>query len=165
MLKFRDEARWGTICLVALFGGCANPETRDIIEMSSLAAPSDQRPYAESLKSAKEHFARSDYGLAERDFRAVVEINPTNLTAWIGLAASYDRLRRFDLADRAYERALALGGRTPQYLNNRGYHYLLIGNRKKADEYLQAAAGQDPDNPYIQGNMKLVQTWSDRRAQ
>jgi Flp pilus assembly protein TadD len=32
------------------------------------------------------------------------------VTAWIGLAASYDRLGRFDLADQAYAAAAKLEG-------------------------------------------------------
>ncbi len=45
---------------------------------------------------------RGNYGIAQRYFKDAVEKAPRDVTAWIGLAASYDRLRRFDLADQAY---------------------------------------------------------------
>jgi hypothetical protein len=52
-------------------------------------------------------------------------LHPRDLDSWIGLAASYDRLRRFELADRAYEQAIKIGGATGEILNNRGYSYML----------------------------------------
>lgn len=121
--------------------------------------PSDQRPSDEPLQAAKEYFDHSDYGLAEKNFRAAAEVNPKSIDAWVGLAASYDRLHRFDLADKAYSRAISLAGETPEILNNLGYHYLLMGNLKRARQYLQAAAERMPANPYIQGNLKLLETW------
>src|SRR6476661_896635 len=54
-------------------------------------------PYDE-LSLGKKYFRTSNYGLAEKHFRAAVEKHPRDAEAWIGLAASYDRLRRFDLA-------------------------------------------------------------------
>ena len=59
-----------------------------------------------------EHYARvkGNYGLAEENYRKAVELGPRDLDAWLGLAASYDRLKRFDLADRAYAQAR---GRNP----------------------------------------------------
>src|SRR4029077_708697 len=59
-------------------------------------------PSDEPARLGVENFNRGNYGLAERYFRDAVEKAPRDLTAWIGLAASYDRLARFDLADRAY---------------------------------------------------------------
>lgn len=149
------------ICILAAMGGCAALDAPNASDLTTASiGPSDQRPSDEPLKVGKEHFAHSDYGLAEKNFRAAVELNPRNVAAWIGLAASYDRLRRFDLAEKAYDQALKAGGRTPTYLNNLGYHYLLMGNKRKANEYLLAAAQGDPGNPYIQGNLKLVETWT-----
>jgi Flp pilus assembly protein TadD len=54
------------------------------------------------LSLGKKYFRTINCGLAEKHFRAAVEKHPRDAEAWIGLAASYDRLRRFDLADRAY---------------------------------------------------------------
>ena len=96
---------------------------------------------------------------SERNFRAAVEANPSSSEAWLGLAASYDRLRRFDLAERAYRRVLSLEGRNAAVLNNLGYHHMLRGNLKKARAYLQEAVSKDPGNPLIQGNLYLLETW------
>ena len=79
-------------------------------------------PYDE-LSLGKKHFRASDYGLAEKHFRRAVETHPRDAEAWIGLAASYDRLRRFDLADRAYGQAVGIVGPTVEILNNQGFSY------------------------------------------
>jgi Flp pilus assembly protein TadD len=118
------------------------------------------RPSDEPVWLGKGHFARADYGLAERQFRAAVEANPESIDAWVGLAASYDHLHRFDLADKAYVQAIRLAGHTPEILNNLGYHYLLKGDRGQARGYLLAAAERDPGNPYVRNNLELLETWS-----
>ena len=135
-------------------GACAQPDA-----VGSIALV-DQRPSDEPAAAGKADFARGDYGLAERNFRMAAEANPSSINAWVGLAASYDHLHRFDLAERAYDRAIKLTGHTPEMLNNLGYHYLLKGDKKRARELLLAAAETEPGNSYIQGNLHLLENWS-----
>src|SRR5436305_13408948 len=81
---------------------------------------------------AIEQFNRGDFCIAERYFREATEKAPKDPTAWIGLAASYDRIARFDLADRAYAYAIRLVGPTTEILNNQGYSYMLRGDLNAA---------------------------------
>jgi Tfp pilus assembly protein PilF len=111
----------------------------------------------DDLNRGKKYFRAADFGLAERHFRRAVELHPRDLEAWIGLAASYDRLRRFDLADRAYEQAMKIAGQTPEILNNLGYSYMLRGDYRRARETLLQAQAQDPGNPYIHNNIELLE--------
>jgi len=67
-------------------------------------------PSDEPLKLGLEHFDRGHYGVAERYLRDAVEKAPRDATAWVALAATYDRIARFDLADRAYGVAIGLAG-------------------------------------------------------
>jgi tetratricopeptide (TPR) repeat protein len=113
-------------------------------------------PSDEPLRLAIENFNRGSFGLAERYFQDAVEKAPKDVTAWIGLAASYDRLARFDLADRAYRSAIRLGGETTQVLNNQGYSYMLRGDLAKARAKFLAAARRDPDNTTIANNLRLL---------
>jgi Flp pilus assembly protein TadD len=78
------------------------------------------------------------------------------VTAWIGLAASYDRLGRFDLADQAYAAAAKLEGSTVRLLNNEGYSYMLRGDLKTARAKFQSALRLDPNNQTTLNNIKLL---------
>ena len=75
----------------------------------------------------------------------------------MGLAASYDRLKRFDLADRAYDAAVGILGATPEILNNHGFSYILRGDFRRARLKLAEAAEKDPTNPYIRNNIELLE--------
>ena len=127
-----------------------SPDTTQSIALA------DPRPSDDPVAQGKEHYRRKDYGLAEKSFRAAVEVNPRSVDAWVGLAASYDRLRRFDLAEQAYDQVIKLAGRTPEVLNNLGYHYLLKGDRQQARRHLQAAAEKDPNNTFVLGNLRAT---------
>jgi Flp pilus assembly protein TadD len=111
----------------------------------------------DELSLGRMNFRQGNYGLAERYFRRAVETGPREADAWVGLAASYDRLRRFDLADRAYGQLTGLAGRTPEILNNWGYSYMLRGDFKRAREILSEAQAKDPVNPYIKNNIALLE--------
>jgi Flp pilus assembly protein TadD len=114
-------------------------------------------PNPDDLNLGKRHYREQNYGLAEKHFRRAVEKLPKDGEAWLGLAASYDRLRRFDLADRAYGQVLEIYGPTPEVLNNIGYSYLLRGDFKRARAKLAEASAKDPDNPYIRNNVELLE--------
>jgi Flp pilus assembly protein TadD len=113
-------------------------------------------PSDEPLKLGLEYFKKGSYGIANRYFRDAVEKAPEDAEAWIGLAASYDRLRRFDLADQAYAQAIKLRGETVQILNDRGYSYLLRGDLGKARAKFLKAYQLDPTNPTVNNNLQLL---------
>src|SRR5262249_55244758 len=113
--------------------------------------PSDQ-----PLKLGLEYFKKGAYGTANRYFRDAVEKAPGDAQAWVGLAATYDRLRRFDLADQAYATAIKLTGETVQILNDRGYSYMLRGDLAKARVQFLKAYRLDPTNPIIVNNLQLL---------
>ena len=141
MARERDRLRasvfaiWAAGSLVLLLGGCSMPDwgaaaptTLTVQEPDSVQYYPSDEPY----RLGAEHFNRGQYGLAEQYFRDAVEKAPEDGLAWVALASSYDRLRRFDLADNAYARAVALCGETVQILNNQGYSHMLRGNLKTA---------------------------------
>jgi Tfp pilus assembly protein PilF len=113
------------------------------------------QPY-DDLSLGKRYFKAGNYGLAERYFRRAVETHARDAEAWVGLAASYDRLRRFDLADRAYAEAIRLVGPRVAILNNQGYSYMLRGDYKRARAKLEEAARKDPGNRFVENNLRLL---------
>ena len=113
-------------------------------------------PAEKSVEIGKRYYRHGHYGLAEKSFRQAVERDHNNAEARLGLAASYDRLRRFDRARQAYDVLVKLVGRTPTVLNNLGYHYFLSGDRGRARETWISALRADPENKHIRANLALV---------
>jgi Flp pilus assembly protein TadD len=152
-------------CAVTL-GGCfaTSPSSTQVADgVALVTTPTIQRdadvqyfPSDEPLRLAMENFSRGNFGIAVRYFRDAVEKAPEDVSAWIGLAASYDHVGRFDLADQAYRQAVRLGGETVPFLNNRGYSYMLRGNLIAAREDFLKAYARDPRNPIILNNLKLL---------
>jgi Flp pilus assembly protein TadD len=111
----------------------------------------------DDVSLGKKYFRDGNFSLAERHFRRAVELHPRDLESWIGLAACYDRQRRFDLADRAYDQATKIAGATAEILNNRGYSYMLRGDQRRARETLLEAQARDPGNAYVKNNLELLE--------
>ncbi len=120
--------------------------------------PTDVKYYPsdEPVRMGLEQYNRGNYGIAQQYFKDAVEKAPRDVTAWTGLAACYDRLRRFDLADRAYGQAVRLGGETVQILNDQGYSYMLRGDLYRARKKFMKAYAMDPGNPLIANNLELL---------
>ncbi len=110
----------------------------------------------DNLSRGKRQYRLGNYGLAEQAFRHAVELHPRDAEAWLGLAASYDELRRFDLADRAYAQAIRIVGPTVAILNNQGYSYMLRGDYRRARATLLRARRKDPQNKYVANNLRLL---------
>jgi Tfp pilus assembly protein PilF len=113
--------------------------------------PSDQ-----PVRLGIQRFYEGNFGLAQKYFQDAVEKSPNDVTAWIGLAASYDRLGRFDLADQAYAAAAKLEGPSIRLLNNEGYSFMLRGDLKTAHAKFQAALRLEPNNQTTLNNIKLL---------
>ncbi len=119
----------------------------------------------DDLSLGKKQYRANNFGLAEKYFRRAVELHPRDAEAWLGLAASYDRLRRFDLADRAYGEAIKIVGPTVEILNNQGFSYMLRGDYKRARAKLKEAERRDPGNKYVLNNLKLLrESWRKGKA-
>ena len=111
----------------------------------------------DDLSLGKKQYRANNFGLAEKYFRRAAEQHPRDAEAWLGLGASYDRLRRFELADRAYNQAAGILGPTVEILNNQGYSYMLRGDYKNARVKLIAAQRKDPRNKYVANNLQLLE--------
>ena len=144
------------LCIVLLAAGCSGG-LHDLEQLTAAEPPIfGSLPSERALDKGKRYYRDGDYGLAEQSFRLAIEEDRNNAEAWLGLAASYDRLRRFDHADRAYKVLFRMVGQTPTILNNRGYHYILRGDYASARQTLAAAQAADPGNPFIRNNIALL---------
>ncbi|WP_425418268.1 tetratricopeptide repeat protein [Oricola indica] len=136
--------------------GCQSASTIDTALTSAFQTNGQGSLAERKIVAGQKQFAAGNYGLAEKNFRLAVEATPANGTAWLGLAAAYDQLGRFDLADRAYTQLLKLEGPKASVLNNQGFSYILRGDMKKARKVLADARALAPDNAIIEGNWKLA---------
>ena len=153
MVKFLSTAIAAIVASMVL-GGCTTGRI-DTTETKSIAPVSADISEAD-LVAGKNQFRQANYGLAEKHFRKAVELRADNSEAWMGLAASYDQLGRFDFADRAYDQLLKVAGRKPEIVNNMGYSQLLRGNKKKARQLLDEARGAMPNSVVVEANLALL---------
>jgi Tfp pilus assembly protein PilF len=120
--------------------------------------PSDVKYYPsdQPVRLGIQRFYEGNFGLSQQYFQDAIEKSPDDVSAWIGLAASYDRLGRFDLSDKAYAAAAKLEGDSVRLLNNEGYSYMLRSDLKAARAKFQAALRLDPNNQTTLNNIKLL---------
>lgn len=139
--------------VLVMAAGCTT-QSIDTVETTSVAQTKDIS--RADLEAGKSQFRDANYGLAEKHFRKAVELRASNAEAWMGLAASYDQLGRFDFADRAYDQLVKLAGRKPEIVNNMGYSQLLRGNDKKARTLLMEAKSGMADTTVVDANLELL---------
>jgi len=95
--------------------GCAS--TPNTVEVRPIADPgSKMRAGSDSLADAKGQLALGNVGLALEGFRKASRNEPNNAEAFAGMAACYELMRRYDLAQSNYEAALALAPRNADLL-------------------------------------------------
>lgn len=113
-------------------------------------------PHDEDVTLGKREYRAGNFDAAAKAFNRAAQKHPRDSEAWLGLAASYDRLRQFELADSAYDQATHIDGQTSEIMNNQGYSYLLRGDLTRAGAKLAAAKAKDPANRYVQNNLQLL---------
>jgi len=117
-----------------------------------------------ALSEARNHFANNDFGYSAALYKRVVELSPKDPGGYIGLGASYDRLRRFDLSDRVYKALYRISGPNVQYYNNLGYSHMLRGDLKTALKNFRKAQKLDPGNVTVFNNLQILANAADARA-
>lgn len=108
-----------------------------------LAYRLDQRSAVEAAdhyRLGKRQFASGLYGMALKSFRTALAREPSSIDLLNAVAATYDKLGRFDLSERYYARAIAIDPRSVPTLNNVGYSFLLREDYVSARHYLEQAA-------------------------
>lgn len=144
-----------------LLMGCKGPVNLSSLEGSSSGAqisPLEKKYNSsdEDIRAGARSFKEGSFGKAQVHFKRAVESSPKDVRAWLGLAASYDRLRRFDLADQAYDEAAILRADTFVLANNRGYSYLLRGEIVKAKKEFLTAKAIKPHDKTINNNLEIL---------
>lgn len=138
----------------ATLAGCSTTAP----EASRNAIPRDVPavPAGAELSTAVTAFESGNFGYSARYFKMAAERAPQDMQACLGLAASYDWLYRFDLADRAYADCAEIGQDAFSYHNNLGFSYLLRGEYGKASVSFARARALRPGDPVVQTNLRIL---------
>lgn len=143
---------------VLAIAACAGEQGRlEIRSTSTTLAPGD-KPVPFRVAEGLGQLALGNVGLALESFRKASREDPSSTAALLGIAASYDKMRRFDLSKRYYEAALALAPGDTQLLGALAASLELQGRRDEAasvrNEITQrlatAAVAAEPNPPSIQ---------------
>lgn len=104
---------------------------------------------AESLARARTYLASRQYGLAIELFRAAGKDQALELDSLNGMAIAYDAIGRADLAQRYFEKALALRGDDPRTRRNLAAFYGASGQPQKKAALLADAMPHTPTEPAV----------------
>ena len=143
----------------SLLVGC---KTEDMSSFGDSAASVKDLPDVSYYKTdelvtlGKVQFKEKNYGKSYALFKRAVEVFPEDPQAWLGFAASADRIGRFDTSDLAYRKLAPMIGERPEYYNNVGYSYLLRGNLLQARRNFLKAYELDPSNETTANNLQLL---------
>jgi tetratricopeptide (TPR) repeat protein len=146
---------WRRLCLgtvaLALLSGCGGmSDIRPVIAMGG-----ESIDLADPIEAGRAQLATGQYGLAIDSLTRVVHAEPRNARALSLLALGYDRIHRYDLADRYYAAALEVDPQHAMTLNNWGYSRLLRRDYAEADRLLRLASQARRDDPVIEANLRL----------
>lgn len=159
--RHMPATRFAALMLAVMLAGCSSAHigassfgnnSLKVAEISGLGDYTSER----ALHEARGHFRNGNYGHSAALYRRAVELSPKDPEGYIGLGASYDRLRRFDLSDRVYTSLHAITGGTAQYYNNVGYSQLLRGNLREAHSNFRRAEKLDPGNVVVVNNLQIL---------
>lgn len=145
---------WLPVALVSAtaLAGCSGGSLPEMADARAVAPNNGASDY----EVGKMHFAEARMGLAIKSFRQAMHDDPQSVRTLNALAASYDRIQRFDLAQTYYDRALAIEPQSAQTLNNIGYSMLLRGDRAEALAYFEKAKSIDPQNTVVAANLSRL---------
>lgn len=130
---------------VFVLSGCGNRGFGDVA--GKVSPPLQARAAHSEISPGERHLVARRYGLAVHYFTQVLARAPANLDALTGVAVAYDKLGRFDLSSKYYQRALKLDPDNVVALNNYGYSLILQGKPDDAVLYLQASKAADVAAP------------------
>src|SRR5689334_13842809 len=93
---------WVGFLLAIALSGCGGLDEAFTARPAGSETQQPQDPY----EAGRGYFEQRQYGLALEAFRNSLRQNPDSVRNLNGVAATYDQMLRFDLADRYYKRAV-----------------------------------------------------------
>ena len=151
---------WRAVAASAVWlivAGCSS--SSDLLGPRLASAPGAAgADFDSAMARGKAHFGDGQYALSLGAFEQALRDQPDSVRALNALAATYDQLRRFDLADQYYLRAFRQAPESGDVLNNIGYSHLMRGDLLGAERYLARAAPLSPKSTVVEANLQLVRS-------
>jgi len=144
------------IVLAALvsLGGCGSTGSKK--PDSPIPSSVPDVPAGAERSTAVSSFESGNFGFSANYFQQALAKSPKDMSACLGMAASYDWLYRFDLADRAYAKCAKIDKNSFHYHNNIGFSYILRGEHGKASASLARANQIRPNDPLVETNLRIL---------
>ncbi|MGH6892697.1 MAG: tetratricopeptide repeat protein [Dongiaceae bacterium] len=133
--------------------GCANSsgDIRPVIAMDG-----DRMNLRDPVENGRALLVTGQYGLAIDALTRALHDDPRSARTLTLLAEAYDRLHRYDLADRYHAEALQIDPNSVAALNNWGYSYLVRGDKARAVGLLERAFAVKGGHPVVAANLRLA---------
>jgi tetratricopeptide (TPR) repeat protein len=153
MIANRQRIGIALLIVAALLAGCAggSSDVRPILAMDG-----SRMDVHDPIEQGRAFLVTGQYGLAVDALSRVLHDQPANVRALNLIAEAYDRLHRYDLADRYHAEALEIDPNSLAALNNWGFSYLVRGDRARAKGLLARAEAIKSDNPVVLANLQLA---------
>ncbi len=152
---FASQQRIGTalVATALLVAGCAGTASnvRPVIAMDG-----NSMNVQDPVENGRALLVTGQYGLAIDVLSRALHEDPKNPRTLTLLAEAYDRLHRYDLADRYHEEALLIDPNFVAALNNWGYSFLVRGDKARAVGLLERAIAVKKGHPVITANLQLA---------
>jgi tetratricopeptide (TPR) repeat protein len=153
MISNRQRTAIAIVIAAAFLAGCSGMggDMHPVIAMDG-----DRMDVQDPVANGRALLVTGQYGLAIDALSRVLHDDPNNVRALNLIAEAYDRLHRYDLADRYHAQALEVDPNSVAALNNWGFSYLVRGNKSRAIELLERAEAIKSDQPIVLANLKLA---------
>ena len=106
---------------------------------------------------------RHDWAIEE--FRSILAVEPSFARAYNGIGVSLDYYKKYQLAQKAYLKALEINSELDYAWNNLGYSALLQGKPEAAAAYFEKALTLRKDNPRYLNNLALARRQMEERGE
>jgi tetratricopeptide (TPR) repeat protein len=154
MIAGRQRIGIALIVAAAALAGCAGAPGDGVRPM--IAMDGTRMDLQDPVEEGRALLVTGQYGLAIDALSRVLHDQPGSVRALNLIAEAYDRLHRYDLADRYHAEALEIDPNSLAALNNWGFSYLVRGDKARAKGLLERAQGVKGDQPVVLANLRLA---------
>lgn len=153
MIARHQHIGFALVVAALLLAGCAGTASnvRPVIAMDG-----NSMNVQDPVENGRALLVTGQYGLAIDALSRALHDDPKNPRTLTLLAEAYDRLHRYDLADRYHGEALLVDPNFVAALNNWGYSFLVRGDKARAVGLLERAVAVKKGHPVITANLQLA---------